>query len=140
MIHKIIFSEDIKFPSERKSVKLIEPIIASLRHSIHLSDELYYNILIACTEAINNAIIHGNQCQLEKIVNFSISGTELQIDISIKDQGCGFNSDNIADPRDPNNLMKTGGRGVFLIKELSDQSEFISNENGSIIKMTFFTK
>ncbi len=140
MSAQIIYSDTLTLTSERKSIKLVEPFIIALRDAIGFPDELYYNILITSTEAVNNAIIHGNKCNCDKRVTFKIQATNRVIDISIIDQGCGFNPDEIADPREPDNLMKSGGRGVFLIKQLSDSSNFSTDQNGSQIKMTFFIK
>lgn len=140
MSEENVFSNTLTLTSERKSIKLVEPFILALRDAISFSDELYYNILIASTEAVNNAIIHGNKCNCEKFVTISILATNVIIQITITDQGCGFNPNNVADPREPDNLMKSGGRGVFLIRELSDNSIFESDTNGSQIKMSFFIK
>ena len=100
----------------------------------------YYNILIAVTEAFNNAIIHGNKCNNDKKVGFDIIADEESIQIVIKDEGKGFNPDNLADPREPENLMKDSGRGVFLIKELSDECDFMHTSTGTSVKMVFKVK
>lgn len=140
MSNEIVYTQNLTLTSERKSIKLVEPLILALRDAIGFPDELYYNILIASTEAVNNAIIHGNKCNCDKIVTFNIQATKYCIDITIIDQGCGFNPDEVADPREPDNLMKSGGRGVFLIRQLSDNSDFNADDNGSQIKMSFFIK
>jgi serine/threonine-protein kinase RsbW len=126
--------------SERKSIKLVEPIIKDLRKSIEISDDLYYNMLIASTEAVNNAIIHGNRCCCSKKVMIHISANSSSITINVSDQGCGFNPEAVEDPRNPDNILKAGGRGIFLIKELSDEANFKSNEEGSEIIMKFLIK
>ncbi len=133
--NKIIINKT--FPSERKSIKLVEPIINDLKQRLNIPEDKFYNILISVTEAINNAIIHGNRCCCTKYVFFNITVKDKIIKIEVIDQGCGFEPENVADPRHPENLFKTGGRGVFLIKELSDNSEFISSESGTKISMEF---
>lgn len=125
------------FVSERKSIKLVEPIISDLKQRLNIPDEKYYNILIAVTEAVNNAIIHGNKCSCGKLVDFNINIENSLVHIEVSDQGSGFEADKVADPRHPDNLYKTGGRGVFLIRELSDNSEFFNTECGAKIVMEF---
>jgi len=133
--NKIIISNT--FPSERKSIKLVEPIINDLKQKLNIPDEKFYNILISVTEAVNNAIIHGNKCSNSKKVLFNIIFENNIIKIIVQDEGLGFEPEKIADPRHPDNLFKTGGRGVFLIKELTDKSEFTSTESGTKISMDF---
>ena len=135
-----IFSKQVVFPSERKAVKLFEPLIAELRDMVSFSDELYYNILIAGTEAVNNAIIHGNKCIKNKKVVLIVRANDRAITVEIRDEGEGFETDEVGDPRNPDNLMKVSGRGVFLIKELADGVEFKRTETGMHIKMIFRLK
>ena len=125
------------FISERKSIRLVEPIINNLRKELDIPDEKFYNILISVTEAVNNAIIHGNKCCNSKKVNLDIYVENNIIKIIVEDEGLGFEPNKIADPRHPENLFKTGGRGVFLIKELSDKYDISSSECGSKIIMEF---
>lgn len=125
------------FSSERKSIKLVEPIISDLKQRLNIPDEKYYNILISVTEAVNNAIIHGNKCCCGKSVDFLIDADSNHIHIEVSDEGSGFEADKVADPRHPDNLYKTGGRGVFLIRELSDSSDFYNTECGAKIVMEF---
>jgi serine/threonine-protein kinase RsbW len=127
-----IVNSTILLESERKSIKLIEPLVWQLKDKLHLPNEIIYNILIATTEAVNNAIIHGNKLTEGKIVIFIIQATNELITVSVEDQGSG---ENIVDPRNPDNLMKEGGRGVFLIKALTDECCF--QEEGRKVIMKF---
>jgi len=97
-------------------------------------------MLIAVTEAVNNAIIHGNKCNPQKEVIISIEGKTEEIIITIKDHGGGFDPSMVADPRQPENLLKEHGRGIFLMKEISDQLSFRSNKSGTIVILNFKIK
>jgi serine/threonine-protein kinase RsbW len=133
-----IYEDILLLKSERKSIRFVEPFLSKIHAYMNISDEKYYNILIAVTEAVNNAIIHGNKCILCKSVKVSIQGNLQTVTITVSDQGSGFDHNEIEDPRDPQNLLKIGGRGVFLIKELADSAEFSNpSEGGSLVKMTF---
>lgn len=125
--------------SERKAIKDIEPLMFEIRRSVKINDQKFYNMLIAVTEAVNNAIVHGNRCDPEKKVSIIVQGFKEYVMITIEDEGNGFDPDSVADPRAPENLMKEHGRGVFLIKQLSEFSEFTPTVKGTKITMKFLT-
>jgi serine/threonine-protein kinase RsbW len=126
------------YKSEKKSIKYVEPLINSVKEKIPISLEKYYNILIAVTEAFNNAIIHGNKLDSNKKVGIEITANDKVIEVIITDEGKGFNPDELADPREPDNLLKDNGRGVLLIKELTDTCDFNHTDKGTVVFMSFF--
>jgi len=91
---------------------------------------------IAVTEIVNNAIHHGNNNNIEKKVYINIRIVKSKLEASIKDEGNGFNPDQIGNPLDPQNLMKESGRGIFLIKQLTDSLNFKFSDNGTEIIIT----
>lgn len=137
MSEKIFNSHNI-LRSERQSVTLIEPILADLRSKFDIDDNVFYNIMIAVTEAVNNAINHGNKLDPTKKVQFNVEADKHKIYIFIKDEGMGFNPSEIDNCLDPENLLKASGRGVFIIKELMHEVNIHSNSHGTIIEMTYF--
>jgi serine/threonine-protein kinase RsbW len=137
MAEWIFCSENI-FKSERNSVNLIEPILNSLKDALSMKDENFYNIMIAVTEGVNNAINHGNKLNPDKIVEFSVKADENKLHVRISDQGTGFDPNTIADCLEPENLLKSSGRGVFIIRELMDDVRIESSGNGTVINMSYF--
>ncbi len=127
-----------EYDSEKKTILNVEPLINNLKDKLEIPLEKYYNILIAVSEAVNNAIIHGNKLNKDKKIKIEINANNEQVDVIIHDEGEGFEPDELADPRNPENLLKDSGRGVFLIKELSDKAEFLHSENGTDVLMTFY--
>lgn len=123
--------------SERNAIKRIEPYFFELKDELKIKDELFYNMLIAVTEAVNNAIIHGNKCNPQKIVNIQIEVVNREITVMISDEGNGFDPNSVADPREPENLLKANGRGVFLIKELTENYHFDIDKLGTKVTMNF---
>lgn len=127
--------ERINFPSKAENINLAEKLIDELceKHNVH--DDYYGNILIAITEAVNNAIHHGNKLDPEKSVTlgYSVNGDKLSVFIS--DEGPGFDYENLPDPTEPENIEKPHGRGVFLMKALADDVGF--EQNGSEVEMVF---
>ena len=125
----------LSFESDINNIKPIEKFIDSLCSEYNISEEVYGNILIATLEAVKNAIVFGNENDKSKPVGISAYTVNDSLIISVKDSGKGFDYDNLPDPTLPENIEKLSGRGVFLIKNLTDKTEFL--DNGSRIKMTF---
>jgi len=125
----------IKIPSIPDNITIIESFIDNAKEKYKISSDLYGNIMVATTEAVNNAILHGNKSNEKKNVSIKLELLEKKLIFTVEDKGRGFDYNNIADPTDPANLERIGGRGIFLIKHLADKIEF--NESGSSIIMTF---
>lgn len=121
--------------SDRKNIARVETFVESLVDKYHISPDIYGNILISLTEAVTNAIIHGNDNDTSKRVFVRLKKRKDQIAFQISDEGRGFNFDGLPDPTAPENLLKIGGRGVFLMKQLSDDVVF--SENGSTVEIQF---
>ena len=80
----------IKIPSLTENVSVVESFIDNLKDKISLSDNIYGNILISVTEAVNNAIVHGNKENKEKKVELYLKQNKKSISFIIKDEGLGF--------------------------------------------------
>jgi serine/threonine-protein kinase RsbW len=126
----------IQVPSIAENIRMIESFIDNAKERFALDDDIYGNIMIAVTEAVNNAIKHGNSGDQKKNVYLSLSLNESLIKFIIKDEGRGFDYQNLPDPTAPENLEKIGGRGIFLMKHLSDQVEF--KEHGRVVELSFY--
>lgn len=126
----------IQVPSLTENIRMIESFIDNAKDKYHLDDDIYGNIMIAVTEAVNNAIKHGNNNNKSKNVHLSLSLQDSLIKFVVKDEGEGFNYDNLPDPTSPENLEKPGGRGIFLMRHLSDEVEF--KEKGRIVELSFY--
>ena len=126
----------IQVPSITENIRMIESFIDNAKERYHLDDDIYGNIMIAVTEAVNNAIKHGNANNKSKNVLLSLSLHKNLIQFIVKDEGSGFNYENLPDPTAPENLEKPGGRGIFLMKHLSDEVNF--KENGRVVELSFY--
>ena len=91
-------------------------------------------IEIAISEALANAVIHGNHENAEKSVDVvcrcSLDGEVL---IIVRDQGAGFESSAVPDPTEPERLFLTSGRGLHLMRSMMDEVSF--EENGTVVRM-----
>lgn len=123
------------FPSELENISRVEKLIDEISTSHNLSSEIYGKISVAIIEAVNNAILHGNQLDINKKVKIEYDIDDESISFIVGDEGKGFDFSNIPDPTLPENLEKTHGRGIFLMNHLADDIEFA--ENGAIVEMKF---
>jgi len=122
--------------SKTDSLHLVEKFVDDFSTSNNIAQDVYGNLLIAALEAANNAITHGNKLIESKKVTLDFNIDGKKIVLTVKDEGQGFDYQNIPDPTSPENLENMSGRGVFLMSKLSDKIEF--EQNGSLVKMTFF--
>lgn len=126
----------IQVPSLMENIRMIESFIDNAKERFHLDDDIYGNIMIAVTEAVNNAIKHGNDNNKSKNVFLSLSLDDSLIKFTIKDEGKGFDYQHLPDPTSPENLEKPGGRGIFLMKHLSDEVDF--KDEGRTVILSFY--
>ena len=125
----------MNIPADLVNLRLVEKAIDELSLELDLSDEVYGNVLVATMEATNNAIIHGNNSDPEKIVKIEMLMEQKELMVHIEDQGHGFDYATVPDPTAPENLEKINGRGIFLMERLSDEILYL--ENGRIVVLKF---
>lgn len=116
--------QTLKIDSSAQSLRLVERLIEDVCQVYGVNEDCYGNMLIAVTEAVNNAIQHGNQNDPEKFVRIGFESDNSRLIFSITDEGSGFDYTNLPDPTDPLNIDKVSGRGVFLMQNLSDSITF----------------
>jgi serine/threonine-protein kinase RsbW len=114
----------ISIPSLIENIQIIESFIDNAKEDFEINDDLYGNIMISVTECISNAIVHGNQSDSGKLVHLELQMDSGLLRCSIEDEGTGFDFNQLPDPTDPENIEKVGGRGIFLMKHLSDEVKF----------------
>jgi serine/threonine-protein kinase RsbW len=127
--------ESITINSDIEKLKIVETLVDTLSKKLGVSDEVYGKILISTVEAVNNAILHGNKGDINKMVTVNMSADGNVLDITVTDEGEGFEYGNLPDPTDPKNIENLHGRGVFLMRRLADAIEY--NGSGNEVKMRF---
>ena len=95
--------------------------------------KLRLNFRVSLTEALSNAMLYGNGRDPRKRVRVEVIVGERELTARITDEGTGFDPTHIPDPTEPNNLEKSGGRGLFLMRELMDEVRF--NERGNQVTL-----
>ena len=127
--------KDFKLRTHIDSLLIVEKYIDKIKEEGVITEDAYGNVMVCATEAVNNSIYHGNKEDINKSINLHVEYNEKTLVFDVKDEGIGFDYENIPDPTLPENIEKLNGRGVFLIKNLADEVEFLNN--GSEIKFKF---
>ncbi|MCQ2201692.1 MAG: ATP-binding protein [Bacteroidales bacterium] len=125
----------ISIASEISNVAEVEALIDNQSAMFKFDDDVYGKLLLAVVEAVNNAIVHGNKSDSSKQVNISYVIESDYVEYSISDSGEGFDPNCIPDPTELENIEKFSGRGLFLMKNLSDEMEF--SDNGRKVRLKF---
>jgi len=112
--------------------KTYRRILTEVRNLGYSCDDIFA-IHLAVEEALVNAVKHGNRKDPEKSVSVEYSITPEKFEISVADQGKGFNPKDVPDPRDEKNLYNASGRGVLLMQSYMDIVEY--NESGNCVHM-----
>jgi serine/threonine-protein kinase RsbW len=128
--------DEVSIASEFDSLYEVENFIEKVCNNFG-AEENYGNVLIAVTEAVNNAIIHGNRKDKDLLVQVCVADASQQYCFVVLDAGQGFDFNNLPDPTAPENIEKENGRGIFLMKNLSDEVEF--SDYGRSVTV-YFTK
>ena len=126
---------ELRLASEPQNITEVEPFVSAVCAELAVKDELFGNILVSLTEGVNNAINHGNAGDPSKEVHVEARVDGSTLCFIIKDQGPGFDYNNLPDPTSPENLEMPSGRGVFLMKELSDLVLF--SDEGATVEVQF---
>lgn len=127
--------DSLSIPSEMESLPVVESLIDKVCQTVGVHEDVYGNVLIAVTEAVNNAIIHGNKLNTESVVLLDVFDEQSSFAFSVADSGPGFDHEHLPDPTAPENIEKENGRGIYLMRHLADDVEF--NEVGNIVTVLF---
>lgn len=121
---------EITISSRFENIELVQVIAEHLCENAGVDEDGSHWIGMAVREAVANAIKHGNKLDVRKRVHaqFDLHGPELTI--SISDEGEGFDPTQVSDPLNPQNLMKTSGRGIFYMRTFMDEVHYTFEPGG----------
>ena len=125
MEYRLVLASDVE------NVEKIEALTERITRAMDFPEDECDSIAIAVTEAVNNAIIHGNKQDPEKKVYLTIFVQEKTLKVVVRDEGTGFDPESLPDPLDPENLLKESGRGIFILKSLMDEVNYAFDEGGT---------
>ena len=101
-------------------------------------EDLAYRIVLLATEAVTNAIEHGNKMDRAKQVFFRMDVLENRVEIVVEDQGSGFDPTKTDDPTESEHLFREGGRGLLFMEEMADDVQF--EKDGRLVRLIFHVR
>ena len=125
----------IRIGSSVENLRIVENAIDEATTALGISQDNYGKILVSAMEAVNNAILHGNKLNPDKIVDIEISYKSDQLIITVTDEGPGFCPEKVPDPTTPGNIEALNGRGIYLMSHLADNIKY--SKKGNSVTMTF---
>jgi serine/threonine-protein kinase RsbW len=128
--------KSIKIISSINKFCEIEGFLNSIFNQYNLSRKLYCKIYIAVSEAVNNAIQHGNKNDHNKYIFIRFLEKENIFIFYVKDEGTGFDFNNLTDPTLSDNIRNESGRGIFFMKKYAN--EVLFQNNGSCVQLIFY--
>ena len=123
----------LDLPSSMQHVYLLDTVILEILKEMEFDEETSEQVSLAVIEAGTNAIKHGNQEDLNKSAHFEFIVQSDKLTVIVQDEGKGFKREEVPDPLDPANLLKSSGRGIFLMETCMDSVTF--EQSGTIVKM-----
>lgn len=121
--------------SNPKQIRKVEPFLKKIHHVTHLDEIQMHKMMVSVTEAVNNAIIHGNKSDPQKKVSVRCEISPDWLVVFVEDEGKGFQPRKVRNPLQKQNLMRENGRGVFLMRTLMDRVEFKIGDSGSQVSL-----
>ena len=125
----------LSISSEVGNIIKVENFIERFSETFSLPPDLFGKISLSIIEAVNNAILSGNKLDASKQVCLEAWEENNKFHVSIEDEGQGFDYNHIPDPTLPDNILKDAGRGLYIMKTLSD--ELIFEKNGAKVTLIF---
>lgn len=121
------------FPSSIEYLEKVESLSVKIAQKAGFNESTIDDLSIALTELVNNAIHHGNKDDITKNVTVTFDLDQKNLRISIRDEGGGFDPNQLKNPLDPENLLAESGRGLYLVKALMDDIQFSITDEGTEI-------
>ena len=121
---------ELSLPSRIDTVATAAAAVAEFLGRLGISDEAAFRIDMAVREAVTNAVLHGNRQDEEKVVDINLKSSPEAVEISVHDQGPGFNPEEVPDPTTQENILKTSGRGIFFMRTFMDEVDWLIRPGG----------
>ena len=120
----------LKLRSNPKFISKVEDFLRRINRMLHLDETQFNKLLVSTSEAVNNGIIHGNHGNPDKKVSITCEVNSTAVVVRVKDEGKGFEPEQVPDPLREENLLRETGRGIFLMRTLMDHVDYFITPNG----------
>jgi len=121
--------------SNPKQIRRVETLLRKINRVAQLDEIELHKLMVSLTEAVNNAIIHGNKLDESKKVVVRCTLLPDWLIVSVKDEGRGFKLDKVRNPLRKKNLLRDSGRGIFLMRTLMNRVEYEIGASGVEVRL-----
>ena len=121
---------ELSLPSRIDTVATAAAAVAEFLSRSGITEDAAFGIDMAVREAVTNAVIHGNQKDENKTVDVTLKSSPDAVEISVHDQGAGFNPEDVPDPTAEENILKASGRGIFFMRSFMDEVNWLIRPGG----------
>jgi serine/threonine-protein kinase RsbW len=115
---------ELRFPSHIEAVNQAAAAVSEFISGLGFGEDM------AVREAVTNAVVHGNKLDGGKVVELRLTNPPKAFEITVHDQGQGFNPNNVPDPTREENILKSSGRGVFFMRNFMDEVDWTMDPKG----------
>ena len=128
---------ELTLPSRIASIDEAASAVADAARRFGVSDEALFGVELSVREAVTNAVLHGNRQDESVPVEVGVAGTGVELVITVRDRGEGFDPARVADPTSEENLLKANGRGILFMRTSMDDVRWERHpEGGTVVRMT----
>ncbi|HAF15445.1 MAG TPA: ATP-binding protein [Blastocatellia bacterium] len=127
---------ELRFQSRVEAVDEAARAVSEFLGRAGVGEDVVFGIDMAVREALTNAVVHGNKLDATKSVEVSLKTLPGTFEISVHDQGTGFNPNDVPDPTIAENILKTSGRGIFFMRNFMDEVDWLVDPKvGTTVRM-----
>lgn len=121
---------ELRFASRVKAIDEAAAAVTEFLSRVGVSEDVAFGIDMAVREAVTNAVVHGNKLDETKFIDLSLKTLSGALEITVHDEGSGFNPNEVPDPTQKENILKTSGRGIFFMRNFMDEVDWSINPKG----------
>lgn len=137
MAAQLLYRDHLRIPATLEELQYVYGWAEEQLSLVELEDQKRFDIMLALSEAVTNAIRHGSAPKQNATVDIEVEVTTTLVRLSIRDTGTGFDPESLPDPTKAENLYIPNGRGVYLIRTLADDVTFDSSSDGTTVSVIF---
>ena len=124
---------ELTFPSRIDSIAEAAAAAAEVARRAGFADDALFGIDMAVRESVTNAVLHGNREDESKPVEVGFHNSAAGLRIRVRDRGEGFDPAAVADPTDPQNILKASGRGILFMRTFMDDVRWERHPQGGMV-------
>jgi serine/threonine-protein kinase RsbW len=127
---------ELRFPSRIEAVNQAAAAVSEFMSGLGVAEDVAFGVDMAVREAVTNAVVHGNKLDGGKVVELKLKNAPKAFEITVHDQGSGFNPNSVPDPTQEENILKTSGRGIFFMRNFMDEVDWsVDPKGGTTVRM-----